>query len=167
MSEAEPQPPAPITDRVIAEFNSYEGMLAAMRLRAKERQLALGSDTLAALTGLPGFYFSKLLSPKAPRRIGSISMLPVMTILGVKLLMVEDPETMARYASRLPKRREEFVHAGTVHIALSGKHMRAIRRKGGLNSRKYVSAREASALARKAARARWKKRKAPAPAKAA
>jgi hypothetical protein len=127
--ESEPQPPARITDRVIAQFNSYEGMLAAMRLRAKERQLALGSDNVAALTGLPAFYFSKLLSPKAPRRIGSISMAPVMAILGVKLVMVEDPETMARYASRLHKRHESFVHSATVHISLSGKHMRAIRRK--------------------------------------
>jgi hypothetical protein len=156
LSDPEPQPPA-ITERVIAQFNSYEGMLAAMRLRAKEREIAIGSDNVAALTGLPAFYFGKLLSPKAPRRIGSISMAPVMAILGVKLVMVEDPETMARYASRLHKRDENFVHAATVHFALSGKHMRAIRRKGGLNSRRYMSAREARALARRAAHARWAK----------
>jgi hypothetical protein len=153
VAESAAQQPA----QIIAEFNSYEGMLAAMRLRAKQREIAIGSDNVAALTGLPAFYFGKLLSPKAPRRIGSISMAPVMAILGVKLLMVEDPETMARYASRLYKRDENFVHAATVHFALSGRHMRAIRRKGGANSRKYMSARQASALARRAANVRWAK----------
>jgi hypothetical protein len=54
LSESEPRQPTQITDRVIAEFNDYSGMIAAMRLRAKERQIAIGSDNVAALTGLPG-----------------------------------------------------------------------------------------------------------------
>jgi hypothetical protein len=96
-----------------------------------------------------------------------LSMQPVLSILGVRLQMIEDPNTLARYGDRLPKRQESRVHAATVHFALSGRHMRKIRRKGGQNSRKYVSARRARALARKAARARWAKAAARAPAREA
>jgi hypothetical protein len=155
--ESEPQSSAQIPERVIATFNSYDGMLAAMRLRAQEHQVPVGSAEVAAIAGIPDHYLAKLLSPKAPRRLGSISMQPVLAVLGVKLVMVEDRETMARYGSRIPKRNNNFVHGGSVHFALSGKHMRAIRRKGGANSRKNLGKRLRRALARKAAQARWAK----------
>jgi hypothetical protein len=146
-----------ITDRVIAEFNDYPGILAAMRLRAQEQKIPIGSPEVAEVAGIPDHYLAKLLSPKMPRRLGMLSMPGVLAVLGVKLVMVESRPAMERYGNRLPKRNDSCVHAGTVHFALSGKHMRAIRRKGGQNSRKYMSAREARALARKAARARWRK----------
>jgi hypothetical protein len=146
-----------ITDRVIAEFNDYPGILAAMRLRAQEQKIPIGSPEVAEVAGIPDHYLAKLLSPKIPRRLGMLSMPGVLAVLGVKLVMVESRPAMERYGNRLPKRNDSCVHAGTVHFALSGKHMRAIRRKGGQNSRKYMSAREARALARKAARARWRK----------
>jgi hypothetical protein len=149
--------PAPITDRVIATFDDYAGMIAAMRARAQARKIAITSPEVSALTGLPDFYVAKLLSPKAPRRLGALSLVPICSLLCVRLALLEDPIAMARYGDRIPIHDERVVHAGSVHIALSGNHMRTIRRKGGANSRKYMSAREARALARKAARARWRK----------
>jgi hypothetical protein len=89
----------------------------------------------------------------------------VLAVLGVKLLMVEDQEAIKRmnrvaiqkFGAPLSKRDESCVHAGTVHFALSGRHMRAIQRKGGANSRKNLGKRLRRALARKAANARWAK----------
>jgi hypothetical protein len=157
VSDSEPQPPAPITDRVIAEFADYNGMLAAIRLRCQEQQIAVGSPDVAALAGIADGYLAKLTSPKAPRRLGAISMGPILAVLGCRLVLVEDRKMMERYTNRLPKRNETCLHAGTVHFALSGKHMRAIRRKGGANSRKNLGKRLRRALARKAAQARWRK----------
>jgi len=98
-------------------------------------------------------------------------------VLGVKLLMVEDPEAMARYTDKIPKRNEDCAHYDTAitfkftrrhmrKIGLKGlkirwsdarRKLRAARVQGGTNSRKNMTALQASAIARKAARARWKK----------
>jgi hypothetical protein len=165
MSESASQPTATITERVIAEFSDYSGMLAAMRLAAQERQLVISSPEVATIAGIPDHYLAKLLSPKAPRHLGPYSMAGVLAVLGVKLVMVENQAAIERvnrlaiqkFGAPLSKRNESCVHAGTVHIALSGKHMRAIRRKGGANSRKNLGKRLRRALARKAANARWAK----------
>jgi hypothetical protein len=157
VSESASTSPAPITERVIATFDDYPGMLRAMRLRAQEQRIPVGNPAVAEVAGIPDHYLAKILSPKAPRRIGMISMAGVLAVLGVKLVMVESREAMARYGSRIPKRKESCVHAGSVHISLSGKHMRTIRRKGGANSRKNLGKRLRRALARKAAQARWQK----------
>jgi hypothetical protein len=147
MPESEPQQPAQITERVIATFDDYPGMLAAMRLRAEEQRIPVGNPAVDEVAGIPDHYLAKLLSPKTPRRLGMVSMAGVLGVLGVKLVMVESRQAMERYGSRIPKRKETCVHAGTVHIALSGKHMRAIRRKGGANSRKNLGKRLRRALA--------------------
>jgi hypothetical protein len=121
------------------------------------------------------------------RRFGAISLAPILGTLGLKLVVVEDEKAMQRFTSKLEKRQESCVHnagmqSAAVHVALSRRFIQQIGRKGGLNSRKYMSPREASALARRAALERWRKaaekaaaaearkvakRKAPAQAKAA
>jgi hypothetical protein len=155
VTESEPQQPTQIPERVIATFDDWPGMLAAMRLRAQEQRIPVGNPAVDQVAGIPDHYLAKILSPKAPRRLGMISMAGVLGVLGVKLMMVESREAMERYGDRIPKRKESCVHAGTVHISLSGKHMRTIRRKGGANSRKNLGKRLRRALARKAANARW------------
>lgn len=98
MSEAAPQPPA-ITDRgVIATFNSYPEFLLAMRLRAEELKIAVTSPDVAKASGLADALFAKILSPKSPRRLSMVSMEPVLSLLGVRLAMIEDPVTMQRTA---------------------------------------------------------------------
>ncbi len=94
-----------------------------------------------------------------PRHDPPHNLRPLLGILGLRLIVADDPITIARFGSKLEKRREEFVHAGTVNIVLTRRHLRAIQKKGGRNSRLYMSKRKASALARKAVKARWAKRK--------
>ena len=76
---------------------------------------------------------------------------------GLENHLVEDPVAVEKYASRIPTRDESFVHAGSVQFTLSRRHLKAIQRKGGANSRAYMSPRKARALARRAAKARWAK----------
>lgn len=155
MPDSAPQSLA-ITDRgVIATFNSWPDFLAAMRLRAEELKIAVTSPDIAKVSGLPDALFAKILSPKSPRGITRMSMEPVLSLLGVRLAMIEDPITMQRYTSRLKKRTESFVHSSTVHLIFTHLELRRRQRKGGQNSRKYMTTREASAIARKAALARW------------
>jgi hypothetical protein len=93
------------------------------------------------------------------KRLGIGTLGPVLGVLGVRLIMVEDSEALKTYGARIPARNESCVHAGTVNIVFSRRHLRAIQKKGGRNSRLYMSKRQASALARKAVKARWAKRK--------
>jgi hypothetical protein len=182
LSDPEPQQPEQISGRIIAEFDDYSGFLQAMRLRAQQTNIAITSPDMARVSGLPDAFIAKLLSPKAPRRLGMLSMHSVLATLGVKLLMIENPVTTARYTSRLKRREERAIHAGTVYFAVSRNDMRSRQQKGGKNSRRYMTAAAASALARKAVQARWArvaakraaakaakaaKRRAPAQAKAA
>jgi hypothetical protein len=110
MSDAAPQLPAQITDRVVGSFNDYDGMIHAMRARAQERRIAITSPDVAEMANLPDFYIAKLLSVHPVRRVGMISLGPILSVLGVRLLMVEDPKAMARYTDELPKRVEHCAH---------------------------------------------------------
>jgi hypothetical protein len=150
VSESAPQQPAQITDRVIAVFNDYSGLLAAMRLRVQEQKIAITSPDIARVSGLAVAFVAKCLSPKQPRRLGSASFGAVMSLLGVRLAMIEDPETMARYTARLKKHNPSFVHSGAVHFLVNRYELRK-------RGRKYMSPREARALARHAALERWRK----------
>jgi len=73
---------------------------------------------MARVSGLPDAFIAKLLSPKMPRRIGMLSMHSVLSTLGVKLLMIENPLTTERYTSRLKRREEGAVRSGTVYFAV-------------------------------------------------
>jgi hypothetical protein len=146
---------------VIAEFVDYPGMVMAMRQRAQERQLAIGSEAVAAYTGLPANYLAKILAPRltAVRRVGMISLGPILAILGVKLVMVEDLQAVALADRRLPKRKNSAVHSGAIQVVFSRRFMKKIGAIGGKNRRLNMTDEEATRHAKKAASARWAKRK--------
>jgi hypothetical protein len=147
-----------------AEINyetGYRGLIAAFRQRVAQRRISVTSQDIAQISGLPSHYFCKILSPsKNPaKRFGAASLGPILACLGLKIVLCEDVEALEKYAKRLPARNESFVHTGTVNFVLTRRHLRAIQRKGGKNSRLYMTKRQASVLARKAVKARWAKRK--------
>jgi hypothetical protein len=146
----------------ITHCDGYQGLIAAMRARAEELRIATGGESVAEVAGLPRGYLQRILGPQQKpateiRRIGAASLGPILGVLGIKLIVVEDHEALGRYVSRLQKRQEGRVHSGTVHVLLSGRFMQEIRRKGGENSRKYISKTRARQIARKAAKARWRR----------
>jgi hypothetical protein len=141
--------------RQLAEATDYHELIAAFRNRAAELQVS--GETIDEVAGLPCRYAAKLLGPNAVRRVGAISLGPLLGALGIKLVVVEDENALRQLGSRLKKRNSNLVRAGSVHVVLTDRFMRKIRKIGGANSRKYLGKRKVKQLARKAARARWSK----------
>jgi hypothetical protein len=93
--------------RIIAEVRDYAGLHAAFRARADE--LAVSRETLDDLTGLQSGYTAKLLAPVPIKRIGLQSLGPLLCVLGVRLVMLEDLDALRRMGPRLQKRRDASV----------------------------------------------------------
>lgn len=147
--------------KVIATFSDYAGMIDAMRARAVERRIAIAGASVAEVSGLPSAYIAKLLSVHPVRRVGMISLGPLLGVLGVKFVMVEDQEAIAKYSGRIDKRNEKCAHnGGAVSFTFSRRHMQKIGQKGQevwqKNKRKKMHLqRRISAMKRRAAMARW------------
>ncbi len=144
--------------RVIAEFSNYDELINALRLRAAE--LNLSGEQIDCYAGLPARYAQKLLGPNPVRRLGSISLGPFLGALGVRCILVEDETSVERIRRQITPRKAQYarngMRAGSVQISLTSRFMQQIRKKGGENSRKYMSKRLAKQLAKRAAAARWK-----------
>lgn len=141
--------------RVIAEFSDYAGMVAAMRSRAHDRRLVLTSDAIAAVAGLPSCYIAKLLSPRPMKRIGMISLGPLLAVLGCRLALIDDPQAIAALAGRIPLRKNLIVYDGAIKLQFTRQFMRKIGKKGAQKRWRGVRARHAAAS--KAAHIRWSK----------
>jgi hypothetical protein len=140
-----------------AEATNYDELLAAFRARAAERKLVLSDEATADVAGLPAKYLPKLIGSNPVRRIGMISLAPVLGVLGLKILIVEDEEAVARYGSQLKLRNDNLVHGGILEIRLTDRHMRKIRKRGGQNRWAKLTAKQRSALGRKLNKIRWSK----------
>jgi hypothetical protein len=166
----------------LAEINfetGYAGLIAAFRARAAERRIAIGGDSVAAVSGLAVAYVAKLLQPRPTKRIGAISLGPLLGVLGLKLIVAADSNALARFGSKLEKRREECVHSDALQVVVSRRFLKKIGAVGGKASRANMSRAQArrlgmrgaaarsaslspkqrSEIARRAAKARWAKRK--------
>jgi hypothetical protein len=145
--------------RVLGEFSNYDELIGALRHRAAE--LNLSGETIDAVSGLTSKYSQKLLGPAQVRRLGATSLGAFFGALAVRALLIEDKAAAARIRSQTTPRNQSYVRdgmrAGSVHLMLTDRFMRKIRKKGGENSRKYLGKRLIKQLARKAAAARWKK----------
>jgi hypothetical protein len=135
--------------RVLGEFTTIAELQSLLRARAE--QLQISREQLDDLAGLAKGYASKLLAPSPVKKIGLVTMPALLGALGLKLVLVDDPEQRARIAERFTPRNPAYAaHAGTVTVIFSRRHMRQIQKRGGRNSRKYMTREEASWLASKA-----------------
>jgi hypothetical protein len=128
-----------------------------LRSRAHERRVAITGAAIDETAGLPRYYIAKLLAVHPVKRIGAISLGPVLSVLGVRLLLVEDEQSLQTYAARIPQRRESSVHAGTIEIKFSRKKFREIQAKGRRARWDAMTAKQRSAYARRMNRARWQR----------
>jgi hypothetical protein len=157
---------APLFDRHLAVCRSYQELIAALRMRVAE--LGAAGETIDDVAGLPLRYTMKLLAPIPVKALGRTSMGPLLGALGLKLVVVEDAEALEKIRRRLvpaknakpamlseprPKKRHHSMFHGNPELA------RMMRQRGIL----ALSPKQRSAIARKAAQARWRKPK-PAPA---
>jgi hypothetical protein len=141
--------------RVVASIADYSDFLDALRLRAKERKLAVSSEAVAEVAGLPGKYIAKLLQPNPIRRVGAISMGPVLAVLGVRLLMVEDTEALERYGSRLEQRNDNLIHHAGVAFVVTQRKLRQNQAKGRRNRWAKMSPAQRAKWARRMNKLRW------------
>ena len=140
--------------RQLADIQDYGTLHTALRARADE--LDISRLTVDEVAGLPVGYTGKLLGPKMVKKFGPISLGPVLRVLGVKLVMVEDAEAITALSGRLPKkeRRARRSRISAEFCLLMGKFGQRGAR--ALNDSLSPEARRRSA--QRAARARWKNR---------
>jgi hypothetical protein len=165
MSDSEP-PDAP-PPRVVAEISheqGYAGLVAAFRARSNELEIAVTGEAVAQVAGIPASYFAKILSPSAnPRkRFGALSLGPIMAVLGLKIVLVEDRAAVEQYTRRIPRRNGAFVHhntaAAAINISLSKQWLRKIGRVGA--QVRWAQKRQRVRSASHAAKVRWSNGKA-------
>jgi len=76
---------------------------AALRKRADDLRITrLSMDEVG---GMPPGYFGKVLGPEQVKLAGRHSLGALLGVLGLKLLVIEDAEALARYSARAEKRR--------------------------------------------------------------
>lgn len=92
-----------MSDRVLAEVHDYDQLMGAFRARVAE--LDVPGEAIDAIAGLPLKYTMKLLAPKPVKAVGRTSLGPLLGTLGLKLLVVEDVECLAKIIHRLVKAR--------------------------------------------------------------
>jgi hypothetical protein len=166
-------------ERRLAVVRSYDELHAVMRARVEELQVT--RESIDNVTGLQSGYAGKLLAPIPIKSLGRTSMGPMLEVLGLALVVVEDPESLEKYADRLEKReRKDGMHKPVEHRGPTLRETRAaqrqmlrealrkVARKGGLKSALVRGVRLSPAqrrrIAKRAARARWRRqRSTPAP----
>ena len=140
--------------RVVATFDSYVGMLDAIRARVNELQVS--GERLDEYAGLPRGYYSKLAGAKPIRRLGMTSLAPILNGLGLKCQFIEDPAATSRLLSRVPPRNSSYVR-GALSIVLTVRFFKKIGRLGARARVAATTKEQRQAWARKAAAARWQK----------
>jgi hypothetical protein len=143
--------------RIIAdEIVEYSDLLQAIKNRVVD--LKIHGTRFDALAGWPEGYLSKLTCAAAPRRIGMQSMGVLLSAMGVKLQMVEDPRGTERLR-RLQPRNPSYVRAmpAAAGILFTARMLKRIRRMGGRARMAQLTPKQRSELGRHAAQARWQK----------
>jgi hypothetical protein len=142
--------------RIVATFDSYAGMLEAIRARVNELQIH--GERFDAFAGLPEGYLSKLVGVRPIRRLGMTSLAPVLNGLGLKCQFIEDLEGTARIKNHVAPRNLSYVRTmpADAGITLTARMLKRIRRLGGQARMARLTPEQRSKLARKAALARWR-----------
>jgi hypothetical protein len=136
---------------VIAEITDYPSLVAALR-RAREIR-SVSFQTMDEIVTASDGYFSKVLAPNGSRRLTPLSLGWALGALGVKCLLVEDTEALARVEARLKPKLACMARDNAVTIIRSRKFFSKIGRKGALARNALRKRRKAAAS--HAARARW------------
>jgi hypothetical protein len=142
--------------RIVATFDSYAGMLEAIRARVSELQIH--GERFDVHVGLPEGYLSKLAGARPIRRLGMVSLAPVLNGLGLRCQFIEDPEATDRLKNHVAPRNPSYVRAmpAAASIVFTARQLIRIRRAGGRARMAQMTAKQRSALGRKAAAARWR-----------
>jgi hypothetical protein len=139
----------------ITHRDGYAGLVAAFRRRSAELAIPITSEAVAQIAGIPSHYFAKILSPSPnpAKRFGSASLGPILGCLGLKIVLVEDSEALARYTARIPQRSERSAHSSAFTQTRSRQFMRKIGKIGA--QKRWEAKKRRVRAASHAARIRW------------
>jgi hypothetical protein len=146
------------TPRQLGTCRDYDGLHRILRDRAEE--LNVSRCTLDTISGLTWGHSSKLLSPKPLKKLGAVSLGLMLQSLGLKLVVVEDAESLRRISAKLVP-REIPVAIQAVNVGrgkrrlVSLRHLRKIASAGGRARMEKLTPKQRSAHARAAVMARW------------
>lgn len=141
--------------RQLAFVKDYDGLIEALKRRACE--LDLTNQTIDELAGLQSGYTGKLFGPRQGRSLGGVSFGLMLQTLGVGVVLVEDPEALARIAARYEKRKvaPRMLPNRSIPKATWLLGTRQARKLNKIRTEKLTPAKR-SAIAKKAAKTRWK-----------
>jgi hypothetical protein len=90
----------------VTHADGYAGLIAAFRVRAQERRIAITGADVAKVSGLADYYVAKLLARNPVKRVGMISLGPLLGVLGLKLVVTEDLDAVVRFGSQIKQANE-------------------------------------------------------------
>jgi hypothetical protein len=146
--------------REIAVIKSYAELIEALRARADE--LEITRETIDHAAGFLGGYAGKLLARTPIRTLGRVSLGPMLQVLGMSILLIEDLSAIKKINSRITRRlRPRSDASGAMPTGKSKRHRSVF--KGNSEWGRLMAARrvllqtnrQRSRSASKAARARW------------
>jgi hypothetical protein len=148
---------------LVGGFTDYDGLVEA--LRARIDGIGLSHRVLAEIAGLPEGGVGKYLSDARARHFSVVSLLQISETLGIRGLLYIDPELTARMRPRWEKRDALKAHARR-RAPLGATTLKRVRpvvlselgKRGAAARNSKLSPETRSALARAAARARWRRR---------
>lgn len=144
----------------LATARTYDELILGLRKRADD--LKISRETIDAIGGLQSGYAGKLLAPVPIRTLSRVSLGAMLGSLGLKIVLVEDVETLQKIEKRLTKRRRR-VDTGH-NIPATKRRKRHTFPKGEEHARlmrmRQIASQtpeERSRSARRAVNARWRK----------
>lgn len=90
------------TLRQIAVVRSYTELIAVLRTWAEERDIS--REAMGDAAGLASGHTGKLLASMPKRFFGHVSLGPILSVLGLAIVVVEDKAAFDRTTAKLPKR---------------------------------------------------------------
>jgi hypothetical protein len=144
----------------IAVCRTVEELQQAMRQRAET--IGISRERIDEIGGLPDGYSAKLLTNPPYRSLGPLSTFQLIGALGMMVALIESPEMMQRIA-QAPRRVQWNVRTGKNHwraakpLSMIGKLLRQNGALGGRKRSEKLSPAERTAIAKRAARVRWRR----------
>jgi hypothetical protein len=126
-------------------------------IRARINELQVNGEAFDEFAGLPKGYLNKIAGSRPIRRVGMLSMGPLLQALGIKCVFLEDPEATQRLKKRLKPRNSNLVRSAVTEVRLTRRFMQKIGRMGAAVRFSKMTPEERSKLARRLNKARWRK----------
>lgn len=147
----------------LAVATSYDDIIRCFRERASA--LGMTDKTIEEIGGFTGGHVGKLLGAARTKNLGPLTFGMMLGALGLKFAIVEDEEQTARIRKRFDPSEKSKRVPTAISIALSpdlvsavfSDHNTRISQLAAQARREKISPARRSQIARKAAKARWKK----------